>query len=269
MENKICKNCNIEKNINEFKNTGKLCRICFNEYMRLRRPKKIKSEKKICKNCNIEKNINEFENTGKLCYICNKEYHKVYDKNYYSKHKTGKQEYHKSYREKNKTRIKNHAQEYYKVNKYKLIDYSRKKYVEKTKDKIRKKYNKKEYRRNYMKNKRHNDILFRLSSNIRSSIFNSFKRGNYGKNLKTEEIIGCSFKYLLEHIENQFQSWMTWNNQGKYNGEFEYGWDIDHIEPLFPEGVKRTPEDIIRLNHYTNLQPLCSKTNRDIKRNNI
>jgi len=38
MENKICKNCNIEKNINEFpKMGGKLCKICFNEYMRLNR----------------------------------------------------------------------------------------------------------------------------------------------------------------------------------------------------------------------------------------
>jgi hypothetical protein len=44
--------------------------------------------------------------------------------------------------------------------------------------------------------------------------------------------------------------------------------NIDHIEPLFPKNVKRTTEDIIRLNHYTNLQPLCSKINRDIKKNN-
>ena len=61
---------------------------------------------------------------------------------------------------------------------------------------------------------------------------------------------------------------MTYDNHGKYNGELNYGWDIDHIEPLFPKGIKRTKEDILRLNHYTNLQPLCSKINRDIKRNN-
>jgi len=30
-----------------------------------------------------------------------------------------------------------------------------------------------------------------------------------------------------------------------------------------------TEEDVIKLNHYTNLQPLCSKINRDIKRGNI
>ena len=27
--------------------------------------------------------------------------------------------------------------------------------------------------------------------------------------------------------------------------------------------------DVIKLNHYTNLQPLCSKINRDVKRNKI
>jgi hypothetical protein len=59
---------------------------------------------------------------------------------------------------------------------------------------------------------------------------------------------------------------MTWENRGLYNGELNYGWDIDHIIPL---DTAETIQDIIRLNHYTNLQPLCSKVNRDIKKNII
>jgi len=62
---------------------------------------------------------------------------------------------------------------------------------------------------------------------------------------------------------------MNWENYGKYNGEYNFGWDIDHIEPLFPEGHNRTEEDILRLNHYTNLQPLCSRVNRYDKKNII
>ena len=59
---------------------------------------------------------------------------------------------------------------------------------------------------------------------------------------------------------------MTWDNYGKYNGEFNCGWDIDHIIPTM---VAKTEEDLIKLNHYTNMQPLCSKINRDIKKDSV
>jgi hypothetical protein len=59
---------------------------------------------------------------------------------------------------------------------------------------------------------------------------------------------------------------MSWSNYGLYDGNLNTGWDIDRIIPI---DTAKTEEDIIRLNHYTNLQPLCSKVNRDIKRNNI
>ena len=55
---------------------------------------------------------------------------------------------------------------------------------------------------------------------------------------------------------------MSWNNYGLYNGELNYGWDIDHIMPL---SSAKTQEDIIKLNHYSNLQPLCSYHNRWVK----
>jgi hypothetical protein len=59
---------------------------------------------------------------------------------------------------------------------------------------------------------------------------------------------------------------MSWENKGLYNGELNYGWDIDHIIPLSSADIE---EDIIRLNHYTNLQPLCSKVNREIKKDKL
>ena len=56
---------------------------------------------------------------------------------------------------------------------------------------------------------------------------------------------------------------MNWENYGKYNGEISYGWDIDHIIPI---SQAKTEGEIVKLNHYTNLQPLCGYTNRHIKK---
>ena len=93
----------------------------------------------------------------------------------------------------------------------------------------------------------------------------AFKIKNIKKSYKTEDILGCSFDEFKLYLESKFEDWMTWDNRGLYNGELNYGWDIDHIIPL---STAKNEEDVIRLNHYTNLQPLCSKVNRYIKRNN-
>jgi hypothetical protein len=92
------------------------------------------------------------------------------------------------------------------------------------------------------------------------------KSKGYKKSLKTIEILGCSFDELKIYLESKFEDWMTWENKGLYDGEFNYGWDIDHIIPL---SSAQTEEDVIKLNHFTNLQPLCSKVNRDIKKNKL
>jgi hypothetical protein len=84
-----------------------------------------------------------------------------------------------------------------------------------------------------------------------------------GKSKSTLEIIGCSYEDLKTHIESQFESWMSWDNKGLYNGTFNYGWDIDHIRPLCSA---KSQEEVLSLNHYTNLRPLCSFVNRNIKR---
>lgn len=55
-------------------------------------------------------------------------------------------------------------------------------------------------------------------------------------------------------------------NKDKSNGELDYGWGMDHIIPI---SYAKTEEDVIKLNHYTNLQPLCSFVNRVIKRDKI
>lgn len=106
----------------------------------------------------------------------------------------------------------------------------------------------------------------RLKSNIRNLIGLSISKRGFIKSRKSFDILGCSPDNLKIYLESKFEIWMNWNNYGKYNGELNSGWDIDHIIPL---SSAKTEEDILKLNHYTNLQPLCSKVNRYIKRSRL
>ena len=82
---------------------------------------------------------------------------------------------------------------------------------------------------------------------------------------KTEQILGCTFQQFKEHLESKFEPWMNWENRGLYNGTENYGWDIDHIIPI---STAKTEEEIYKLNHYSNLRPLCSYKNRVLWREN-
>ena len=113
---------------------------------------------------------------------------------------------------------------------------------------------------------RRKDPLYRFRKNIQRNLINSFKRVNKIKNSKTQTIIGCTFEEFKAHIESLWEPWMTWENYGLYNGEPNYGWDLDHI---IPSSLAENEEGVIALNHYTNLQPLCSKINRAVKQDNI
>ena len=92
----------------------------------------------------------------------------------------------------------------------------------------------------------------------------SIKSNGYTKKSKTYDILGCSYEDFKEYIESLWEPWMNWDNHGLYNGSEGYGWDIDHRVPI---SSAITEEELLKLNYFTNLQPLCSKVNRDIKKN--
>ena len=122
-----------------------------------------------------------------------------------------------------------------------------------------------EYQRNYYAERRKIDPLFKLRNNIRGLIGLSIKNKGLKKKSKTAEILGCSFGEFKLHLENQFEPWMNWDNYGLYNGTENYGWDIDHIKP---SSLAINEEELLKLNHFSNLQPLCSYINRDVKIDN-
>jgi len=112
-----------------------------------------------------------------------------------------------------------------------------------------------------VKKRKDSDPLFKLTCRLRS--MTSKILGGH-KNKRTKEIVGCEFEFFKNYIESKFEPWMNWDNYGKYNGTEKFGWDIDHIIPV---SSANSEETLINLCYYTNLQPLCSKINRDIKKN--
>ena len=235
---KTCKKCNIEKEMTLFKkvkdakdgysNSCKECDAIANREYKNKNKDKVAKKKKEWR----EKNKDHISKMDKIWRKENKEHRQEY----ISLNKEHRQEYERKWREENKESISERGKKYYSENKDKVND--------------------------RIKNRMKTDNLFKLKANTGNMIRKSLRCINSRKSNKTSEILGCSFEEFKLHLESQFEDWMTWDNRALYNGELDYGWDIDHKIPL---ASAETEEDIIRLNHYTNLQPLCSYTNRHIK----
>jgi hypothetical protein len=217
---------------------------------------------KECRKCKQEKELNNFgidkkqcDGLNKVCKQCRQTFSKKHSKRLYEQYKV----WNKNNVDKRKEYHKEYAKEYYDNNVEKLRSISKEYY-----------YNIKEktlLTNNTYRNKRkQSDPLFKLSGNLRTMISNTIKKNGYKKLSKTELILGCSFDFLKQHLESKFESWMSWDNYGLYNGELNYGWDIDHIVPL---ASALNENDLLRLNHYSNLKPLCSYNNRYIKKDKI
>lgn len=232
MENKLCTKCGIEKDLSEF-------------------PDRKSSNGKVIKNSNCRECLKEKQRRYREK---NKDTIKVYDKKRYEDDKEKYKLRRNEYYQKNKESIKENQKNNPTIKEY------RKKYYQKNKDKLDK-----QNRDNFYK-RLNNDVCFKLKHNISTNLRKSLKRKNHYKKSRTQEILGCTFEEFKEHIESQWEPWMTWDNYGKYNGKENYGWDIDHI---IPTSSVLTENEILELFHYSNLQPLCSKINRDEKKAKI
>jgi hypothetical protein len=165
----------------------------------------------------------------------------------------------KEYYETNKEKISEQQKKYYEENKQTFLQ-NRKKYREENKNIIT------TYKTKYHKNKLNTNPIYKLKHNIRSLIRESIKKRGHKKLSKTEIILGCTFEEFKNYIESKWESWMTWDNYGNpKDGVFEPNktWDYDHIIPM-KEGL--TEIEVIKLNHHTNIQPMCSYHNRFVKR---
>lgn len=199
-----------------------------------------------------------------------KEAKRLYDIEYRKKNKEKLKEQKKIWIENNPEKIKEFRENH--KDKKTITD---KIYAQKNKEKvnsIKQKWAKnnpdkrKESNRKYH-NKKLQDPLYKLKHYIRNIIRNSLK--TLAKKPRTNITLGCTYEEFKIHLESQFADWMTWDNYGNPKDgvlELNKTWDIDHIIPL---ASAKTEEELLILNHYTNLQPLCSYYNRFIKKDTI
>jgi hypothetical protein len=198
--------------------------------------------------------INEMK---KYTIKCNLEFKKQKRSESKEKRQKNEKEYNKIYNLNNKDKIKEYNKEYHLINKQKRKEYhfknkeNRKEYNIINKDRI------KNYAKNYNKKRRQIDPLFKLKDNISKSIRTTIRRKGHSKKSRTFEILGCSYEDFKQHLERQFTKGMTWENQGQ--------WHLDHIYPI---SLAKDEQELIKLNHYTNFQPLWAKDNLE-KQNKI
>ena len=216
-------------------------------------------ETKICSKCTTEKPCDLYGKDKRRkdglrthCNDCRKLENKLYREKYSEKRK----ETIKKYYENNKESISNKFKVYKENNPKKIKDISNKSYhknKEKHKEKIKKyRQNNKDHRSKYNTELKKNNIIYNLSSICRTRIYNFITKNNLNKKNKTFDVVGCSPQFLKEYLEKKFTDGMSWDNKGFY------GWHIDHIIPL---SSAKTEEEVVKLCHYTNLQPLWAIDN--------
>lgn len=214
-------------------------------------------ETKVCSKCGLKKELSEFyfrKDWSKhinICYLCDSNIRKEK----YITQKKQKKEYSKNYYYNNREKKVEYGKNYYLINKEKKKEYDQK-YSEKYKN-VRKENNKKN-RDNINEKERNrysNDYMYNIIRRVRKRLYSFLKSHNITKKNKTFDIVGCSPEFLKEYIEKQFTEGMSWVNRNE--------WHIDHIIPL---SSAKTEEEIYKLCHYTNLQPLWAEDN--IKKGN-
>jgi len=220
---------------------------------------------KHCKKCDKMLKFESFRKISKTsekyysyCRSCEKLYYKInkekvlkQKKEYYNQNKELILLKVKSYQDNNKFKIQEKNKQYREKNKLHLLEKEKNRrlnnldkfkerdrlYYQKNKDKIHARERK----------KRKTDPLFKLANNLRRRINHYLKNKCNG----LENIIGLDLQNFKVYIESKFVDGMCWEKVGK---EIH----IDHIIPLCSA---KNEDELKKLCHYTNLQPLWAKDN--------
>ena len=230
---KKCKKCNIEKELSEFSKHKMFkdglnctCKNCLNEHYR-NNPTMIaykKNNRELLNHRQNERRKRDLNNPEKSLYI------KQRKAEWYQKNRDASIEKNRVWKTKNIEYRQQYTKNRYEANKKNL-------------NKARVKQASIQWR---------NDPLYRTKEVCRKKIIRYLKNNGFIKSKSTTEILGANFKIVRKYIERQFLKGMTWENHSID------GWHIDHKIPL---SSAKTEEELLKLFHYTNLQPLWSFDN--------
>jgi hypothetical protein len=254
MGKQICNKCDKEKDISEFdfrtdtKKYRKTCKECHKQVANIYRLNNKDEIKK--RNHEYDQNHKiEKSRSRKKRHEENKEYENSQSKKYREEHLEEMIIYAKQYREDHKREMSSYQKEYAKSNK----------------DKIRVRKNQES------KNRKKNDPAFRLRSIVSTKIATTLKDNSSSKNGKSStDYLDYSIQELKEHLEAQFEPWMSWVNYGKYiskiwndNDSSTWVWNIDHIVPQFDLPYTSMADDNFKKCwSLENLRPYSAKQNQ-------
>jgi len=209
--------------------------------------KLIDGNKKKCKKCGRVKNISEFSKQNEYysarCKSClNKSKRLKYKKNPVPFRLAGK-----TYRDSHKDNKSPYNRQYYLNNRIKIRNYQNSYYANKIKN-----------------------VAYRLRRNISRLVAHMLHSKDTNKNgFSVLQFLSFSIKELKEHLERQFEPWMSWANYGSYdhdtwddNDSTTWTWQLDHIIPqsILPY-TSMTDENFQKCWALSNLRPLSAKQN--------
>lgn len=213
---------------------------------------------KTCADCKLEyPETNEFfnyQNKKKnrfisYCITCKRKRNKITFKNYYLKNREKVLQKTAKYQKDNPELVKERRQKYYQKNKERILEhqkhYSSLPEVKKMKCEREKK-------------RRNENPSYKIQTNVSRMVRLYLNKNKGTKKSRLWSALPYSPQELREHLENQFEEWMTWENYGTGEGR----WNIDHIHPqsLLPYDSLEHP-NFLKCWALENLRPLCSLEN--------
>jgi hypothetical protein len=223
---RICIGCDLDSCLVYFNHCKKICKNC-EEFL-------IKNFLNICYTCLFVGELTLFKNNKNECKKCSTIRGKKYEKDNKDKRKKQKAKYYLENIDEMKRKQK---ENYYKdIEKTRIKNRDGHKKYRSTPENIEKE---RTYRRQYKNNKLQTDPAYKLRHMISGAIRDTLKTAGLSKNKQSStKYLPYSIQDLVKYIQNQFEPWMTWKNNGIYNAKTwddndptTWTWQLDHITP--------------------------------------